>query len=97
MYSFRLENESKVFIHDLFKNTFEGSHSFHNYTRKNHGEGSTQRSMIKLQASEYIYINQNSLEISHFKDPHAIEFVQFHLIGQAFLYNQIRKMVGSII
>ncbi len=30
-------------------------------------------------------------------DPKAMEFIHFFLKGQAFLYNQIRKMIGSII
>jgi len=30
-------------------------------------------------------------------DTRAIEFVHFYLQGQSFLFNQIRKMVGSMI
>jgi tRNA U38,U39,U40 pseudouridine synthase TruA len=35
--------------------------------------------------------------VTNSEDPKAIEFVKFYLKGQSFLYNQIRKMVGSII
>jgi tRNA U38,U39,U40 pseudouridine synthase TruA len=55
------------------------------------------RFMIELKADSYMYINRDSLEVTNADDPRAIEFVHFFLKGQAFLYNQIRKMIGCII
>lgn len=53
--------------------------------------------MIELECSTFMYINRDTYEVTDDKDPNAIEFVHFYLKGQAFLYNQIRKMIGVII
>ena len=53
--------------------------------------------MIELSANDYMYVNQDTLEVTNAEDPKALEFVHFYLKGQSFLYNQIRKMVGSMI
>jgi tRNA U38,U39,U40 pseudouridine synthase TruA len=55
------------------------------------------RFMIELKADTYMYINRDTYEVTNAEDPRAIEFVHFFLKGQAFLYNQIRKMIGCII
>lgn len=57
----------------------------------------SQRFMMELSANDYMYVNQDTCEVTDEKDPRAIEFVHFYLRGQSFLYNQIRKMVGSMI
>ncbi len=44
-----------------------------------------------------MYINRETYEVTNAEDPNAMEFIHFFLKGQAFLYNQIRKMIGSII
>tara|TARA_B110000285_G_C15084482_1_gene595363 strand:+ start:791 stop:1363 length:573 start_codon:yes stop_codon:yes gene_type:complete len=51
--------------------------------------------MIDLSANDYMYVNQDTLEVTNAEDPRALEFVHYYLKGQSFLYNQIRKMVGS--
>ena len=53
--------------------------------------------MIELKAETYMYINRDTYEVTNAEDPRAIEFVHFFLKGQAFLYNQIRKMIGCIV
>ena len=53
--------------------------------------------MKVLKANEYMYVNRDTMDITNAEDPRAIEFVHFFLKGQAFLYNQIRKMIGGII
>jgi tRNA U38,U39,U40 pseudouridine synthase TruA len=53
--------------------------------------------MLELKADSYMYINRDTLEVTNAEDPNSIEFIHFFLKGQAFLYNQIRKMIGSII
>ena len=53
--------------------------------------------MLELTADDYMYINRDTYEVTNKEDPNALEFVHFFLKGQSFLYNQIRKMIGSII
>ena len=53
--------------------------------------------MIELSANDYMYVNQDTFKVTYASDPRALEFVHFYLKGQSFLYNQIRKMVGSVI
>ena len=55
------------------------------------------RYMMEMTANEFIYVNQNSFEVTDSSDPAAIEFVRFYLKGQSFLFNQIRKMVGCMV
>lgn len=57
----------------------------------------SKRFMIELTADDYMYINRDTYEVTTADDPKSIEFVHFFLKGQSFLYNQIRKMIGSII
>lgn len=57
----------------------------------------SQRFMIELSANDFMYVNQDTFEVTDESDPRAIEFIHFYLKGQSFLYNQIRKMVGSMI
>src|SRR5687767_11029403 len=53
--------------------------------------------MIELECNTFMYINRETFEVTDEDDPNALEFVHFYLKGQAFLYNQIRKMIGVII
>lgn len=54
--------------------------------------------MMKMTANEFMYVNRETFEVMEASDdPNAIEFVRFYLKGQSFLFNQIRKMVGSMI
>lgn len=75
-----------------------GTKSYHNYTKDmKPGQTAAQRFMIDLTANEYMYVNKETFEVTSSEDPKAIEFVKFYLKGQSFLYNQIRKMIGSIV
>ena len=40
-----------------------------------------------MEASEYMYINRETLKVTTSDDANAIEFVRFYLKGQSFLYN----------
>ena len=51
--------------------------------------------MLELRANDYMYVNQDTLKVTNSEDKRALEFVHYYLKGQSFLYNQIRKMVGS--
>lgn len=53
--------------------------------------------MLQLKCDQLLYFNSETMEPSDKDDPKAIEFVHFWFKGQSFLYNQIRKMIGSLI
>jgi len=55
------------------------------------------RFMMELSADDFMYVNRNTCLVTNSEDPDAIELVHFHIKGQAFLYNQIRKMIGCIV
>ena len=40
-----------------------------------------------MEASEYMYINKETLKVTTSEDSDGIEFVRFYLKGQSFLYN----------
>lgn len=98
LYATRLTEAQREELHQLFKTTFAGTKKYHNYTRdmRPH-QNASQRFMIELRANDYMYVNQDTFEVTDASDPRALEFVHFYLKGQSFLYNQIRKMVGSMI
>ena len=65
---------------------FVGSHKFHNYTRRLRYEDEQSRRLIR--------------EFYADDKPHVVEgleFVRITVVGQSFLYNQIRKMIGMAI
>ena len=96
LYAFRLSDDQKKKVHDTFVGAFEGTKKYHNFSRDIKPEQSaSQRYMIDLSANDYMYVNQDTLEVTNAEDPRALEFVHYYLKGQSFLYNQIRKMVGS--
>ena len=93
-----MSDQLKDDVHTLFKETFAGTKRYHNYTREMRPEQqASQRFMMELTANDYMYVNQDTFEVTNRDDPRALEFIHFFLKGQSFLYNQIRKMVGSII
>jgi tRNA pseudouridine38-40 synthase len=69
----------------LFR-TFEGTHSFHNFTdgKLSHTDKSAMRFMIKLSVGEPVEIG-------------GVWYVSLLLHGQSFLMHQIRKMVGMLV
>ena len=98
IYAYRLPEERKEKVHKVFKESFEGTKKYHNYTRDMKPEmAAASRFMMELRANDYMYVNQDTFKHTDASDPRAIEFVHFYLKGQSFLYNQIRKMVGSIV
>ena len=78
--------------------SFLGTKKYHNFTKevKCH-QTAAQRFMMQMKAQSFMYVNVNSLQVTDANDPDALEFVHLFLKGQSFLYNQIRKMVGSMI
>lgn len=75
-----------------------GTKKYHNYTKEvKPDQMAAMRFMMELSADSFMYVNQHSCSVTNKEDPEAIEFVHFHLKGQSFLYNQIRKMIGCMI
>ena len=83
-YDYRLTEEDINKLKELCKG-FLGTKKFHNYTRKvGFSNMSSQRHIIEMNCDDII-------------DFGVFQAVKFKIIGQSFLYNQIRKMIGMII
>jgi tRNA pseudouridine38-40 synthase len=83
-YNFRLTPEFHEKLKQICKQ-FKGTKNFHNYTKKIlFKEPQAKRHIIEVSCHELI-------------DYGTFEAIKFKLIGQSFLYNQIRKMIGAII
>lgn len=83
-YNFKITPEFHEKITHLCQK-FKGTRKYHNYSSKvDFKEASANRHIYDFVCDELI----------EFKDFQAIKF---RVTGQSFLYNQIRKMIGSII
>lgn len=83
IYSYRIDNSTKELLSDLF-HQFEGTHYFHNYSRKLYlGNPEAQRFVISASIKETFIVSD-------------IEFIRLSIRGQSFLFNQIRKMIGAL-
>jgi tRNA pseudouridine38-40 synthase len=75
-------------IHEKLKNickAFKGTKKYHNYTKKlAFSDPSSNRHIYELTCDEIIEFD-------------SFQAIKFKIIGQSFLYNQIRKMIGAII
>ena len=85
-YEFRISPE----LHDKVKlicKSFLGSKKYHNYTKKvAFSEAQSVRHIYEMTCDEIITYDEK-----------GIEAIKFKIVGQSFLYNQIRKMIGMII
>lgn len=83
-YTYRLTPEYHEKIKEICK-FFRGTKKYHNYTKKlSFNDGSAQRHIYEFSCDE----------IMHYDN---FEAIKFKIIGQSFLYNQIRKMVGMVV
>jgi tRNA pseudouridine38-40 synthase len=83
-YKFRINSELMEKV-KLICAGFKGSKKYHNYTRK----------MASSDPSSRRHIYEVSVdELIEYQD---FEAIRFKIVGQSFLYNQIRKMIGIII
>ena len=83
-YDYRLTEEDINKLKEICKG-FLGTKKFHNYTRKvGFSNMSSQRHIIEMNCDDII-------------DFGVFQAIKFKIIGQSFLYNQIRKMIGMII
>lgn len=83
-YEFKLSPE----LHDKVKaicKAFVGTKKYHNYTKK--------VGFSEAQSVRHIY-EMNCDEIINYD---GFEAIKFKIVGQSFLYNQIRKMIGMVI
>lgn len=82
LYKTRLTAEQRIEVHDLFKNTFNGTKKYHNFTRDMRPDKmASQRFMIELTANDYMYVNKDTLQVTDENDPRALEFIHFYLKG----------------
>ncbi len=84
LYKYRLSEEDVKNVQELCQQ-FKGTHKFHNYTKYMDPK--------MMQANRHIF--EIAAKVSFVMS--GIEFVEFFIKGQSFLYNQIRKMIGMVI
>ena len=83
-YDYRLTEEDINKLKEMCKG-YLGTKKFHNYTRKvGFSNMSSQRHIIEMDCNDII-------------DFGVFQAIKFKIVGQSFLYNQIRKMVGMIV
>ena len=83
-YNFKITPEFREKIQKIC-DYFKGSRKYHNYTKKMlFSDASTNRHIYEVTVAEVFNFN-------------GFEAVKFKIVGQSFLYNQIRKMMGFVI
>jgi tRNA pseudouridine38-40 synthase len=83
-YNFKITPEYHEKIMNICK-FYKGTKKYHNYTKKmSFSDESTNRHIYELTCNELI-------------ENESFQAIKFKIIGQSFLYNQIRKMIGFII
>lgn len=84
--SYRATSDQIHRLNDALKQ-FEGTHSFHNYTRgRDYDDKSTSRFIMTFVVGDPIISEQDGME-----------WIPTHVTGQSFLLNQIRKMISMAI
>jgi len=83
-------------------NLLVGSHSFHNFTKGYKKSDPKCVRYIKALKVERVYSDTVETMIKqHGTQPdgnlRSEDFVRFTIVGQSFIYNQIRKMIGLLI
>jgi tRNA pseudouridine38-40 synthase len=83
---FRATEEQKTRLAEALQ-TYEGTHSYHNYTKKkSFGESSSSRFIMKFYTSDPVISSHDGME-----------WIPTHVVGQSFLLNQIRKMISMAV
>ena len=83
-YGYKLTQEDINKLKEICK-IFLGTKKYHNYTQKvGFSDMSSQRHIIEMNCDDIIDLGD-------------FQAIKFKIIGQSFLYNQIRKMIGMII
>ena len=81
---------------------FVGSHSFHNFTKGYKQSDPKCVRYIKAASVERVYSDKVEAIIQqNVTQPdgkvRSEDFLRFTIVGQSFIYNQIRKMIGLLI
>jgi tRNA U38,U39,U40 pseudouridine synthase TruA len=85
---YRISVETLQCLSDGLK-LFEGTHSFHNYTRRVEADdASATRYIIKFAPLEPVLVNEDQTET---------QWIPVQVTGQSFLLNQIRKMISAAV
>jgi tRNA pseudouridine38-40 synthase len=83
-YNYKLTEDDINKLNEICKK-FLGTKKFHNYTHKvGFSDMSSQRHILEMNCDDIIDFGE-------------FQAIKFKIIGQSFLYNQIRKMIGMII
>lgn len=82
VYGYRLPEDRKELVHKTFRDTFEGTKKYHNYTKDlEPSKEAAKRYMLELRANDYMYVNSKDFSMTNAEDPDALEFVHFYLRG----------------
>lgn len=80
-------------VNEILKK-FEGTHNFHNYTKKgNPHDRKNQRFMKSIKGE---HLDKEKLE-EVYGSKIEKDYMKIVLLGQSFIYHQIRKMVGMVV
>lgn len=83
-YEYKITPEFHEKVKEICK-FFKGTKKYHNYTRNlKFADSSSQRHIYELSCDELI-------------DYKNFQGIKFKIVGQSFLYNQIRKMIGGVV
>jgi tRNA pseudouridine38-40 synthase len=81
--SYRIPTDQLTLLREAL-HMYEGTHSYHNFTTgKEASEANSKRFILSFQCSEP-FVEEST----------GIEWLQLSVLGQSFLFNQIRKMVA---
>jgi len=101
--SYRITAENLAHARRLFSG-FVGTLRYHNFTPKGRSsDPSTIRFIKSVTVDDPIVVTPGSDELlaknyrmPEVYDPHGLEWVRIELVGQSFMLNQIRKMIGAV-
>jgi len=79
LYATRMSKEEKEAVTRYFT-SYLGTKKYHNYTKEvKSSDMAACRYMMDLKCDEFMYVNQDTFEISTAEDPKALEFIHFYL------------------
>eukprot|EP01038_Epipyxis_sp_PR26KG_P013629 gene13629-18289_t len=85
IFTYRTNESQLILLKDCLK-VYLGTHSYHNFTSgKTSADANSKRFIISFECSD------------PFVSSSGVEWLQLSLVGQSFLLNQIRKMVGLVV
>ena len=104
--AYRITKEKLALVHKCLA-FFEGTKSYHNFTTgKDASDDSSKRYIMSCKASEPYLLSKDGTIISQLPlhtanvtsdTDSSIEWICITLVGQSFVLNQIRKMVGVVV